>query len=116
MRSIGMIACAALALTACTSDKGKTWLRIDGRSVHSTPELAKQFELDGAICNGEMQKAGLSYGGNQAYGLVPALVEDYNKAEGMLGVARGCMAQRGYLHVDADKAGEIAAGLAAQKQ
>lgn len=114
MRKISIATLALLALSACTSDKGKVWLRTDGQSVHSTPELAKQFEIDGAICDGEMKKAGLSYGSNRAEGLVPALAEDYNKAEGMLGVARGCMAQRGYLHVEASKAPEIAAGLAAK--
>jgi hypothetical protein len=103
-------------LAACNPNAGKIWMRTDGRSVSSTPELAKQYELDAAICKGEMQKAGLSAGTNYYNGLVPAIAEEQRRGGAMSDVARGCMAQRGYLHVEAEKAQEIASGLAAQQK
>lgn len=80
------IALLSLMLAGCVAERS-VWLRADGK-----PETGPQIQLDKAACLGEVQKANMApvYGG-----LAGAITRDVQAND----VARGCMAEKGYLFV-----------------
>ena len=107
---LGTALISAVALSGCAREMA--YVRLDGHSTLGDPVLAQQFQVDAAICNGEMQKAnvsGVTFSGGGLAGIA-AQVERSN-AVGQ--VAQGCMAQRGYLIVPKEEAPAKLAELAA---
>jgi len=102
---------AALALAECATAPKMMWLRADGQRARDNPALATQYELDSTSCLGERNKAALSgvtFTGGGLAGIA-AGVERSNAADT---VARGCMAEKGYLQVPEEMAEAKAAELA----
>lgn len=90
-----MIGTAAL-LVACATAEPTRWVRTDGKLVSENASLTQQFEIDKQVCIGEMSKANLS-GTQFCRGAVDCAVQSQNRGDGVMEVAKGCMAQRGYL-------------------
>ena len=95
MRNVlaGILLFSALNLAGCA--KEMTYVRLDGQRASTDPVLSQQFQVDAAICQGEMQKAnvsGVTFSGGGLAGAMAAA--ERSKAVGQ--VAQGCMAQRGY--------------------
>lgn len=109
MRVFGIVLCVALG--GCAAAPKMVWLRVDGQTVRENPVLQTQAEIDGTSCLGERNKAALSgvtvAGGGIAGALAAA--ERTNAADT---VARGCMAEKGYLLVREDEADAKRAELA----
>ena len=110
------LACAlviASAVVGCAQQPKMVWLRSDGQGIRD-PVLARQFELDRTVCDGDTGKAGL-------VALNPVTPDGgyYNGSvaaqRGALSgnVMRGCMAQKGYVLVREDEASSKAAEFAA---
>ena len=76
------------------------------------PAYTQQFEIDRTICLGEMQKANAS-GVVVTSGGFAGVVAAQQRSDALGDVAKGCMAQKGYLLVRADQAGPTAEQLAA---
>ncbi|MCA6109613.1 hypothetical protein [Bradyrhizobium cenepequi] len=102
--------CAALG--GCAAQPKMLWLRADGQRAAGNPALVTQFELDSTACLGERNKAALSGVTVSGGGLagVAAQIDRSNAADT---VARGCMAEKGYLQVPEDQATAKQAELAA---
>jgi hypothetical protein len=84
----------AAVLAGCTASQNMTWIRGDGQAMLGAAVLMRQFDVDRTICFGEQQKAAVD------------------------AIARGCMAQRGYLLVPKNEAAARLAeraALAAEK-
>jgi hypothetical protein len=108
----------ALCVAGCAAAPKMAWVRTDGQRARDNSSLATQFEIDSIACVGERNKAALSgvtFTGGGLAGMA-AGIERSNAADT---VARGCMAERGYLSVPEDqveaKSVELAA-LAEQKR
>ena len=80
---------AALVAGCAAASQNMTWIRGDGRAVLGDAVLMRRFDVDRTICFGERQKAAVD------------------------AIARGCMAQRGYLLVPQNEAAARSAELAA---
>lgn len=91
---------AIFLVAGCASDAPPSvWVRTDGQRIGGNSALEQKVDIDKTICNGEMQKAGLS--GQQQFGgslLSQAIVEN-QRGERLDGVAKGCMAEKGYVSV-----------------
>ena len=99
MKNFQMLATATLlGLTGCATEMAV--VRTDGQSVAGNPVLAENYRVDQAVCNGETQKANLSGMGGYNGGL--ALAIERQNAAGQ--VMNGCLAQKGYVVVEKDKA------------
>ena len=113
MRSILLVALAALVV-GCATQQKMTWVRTDGQSGRANPALAQQFEVDKTICTGETQKANMSATPNyNAGGVIGAIQAGVERNNQNTDVAKGCMAQRGYMYVPADQAEATAASYRA---
>lgn len=80
-----ILALAAFVLSNCVTDSERVWTRLDGQAVSSRPELASAFEIDHAVCRGEMAKA------DTASSAPPG-----RRLQADQEIMDGCMAQRGY--------------------
>jgi hypothetical protein len=103
MRGFVMSLVACVALSACAQQPKMTWLRADGQRSLDNPAVKTQFELDSTACLGERNKAALSgvtFTGGGLAGLAAA-ADRSNAADT---VARGCMAEKGYLLVPEEQA------------
>ena len=84
----------AALLAGCAASQNMTWIRGDGQAMLGDAVLMRQFDVDRTICFGQQQKAAVD------------------------AIARGCMAQRGYLLVPKNEAAARLAeraALAAEK-
>lgn len=113
----GMIIGGALALLTAvagcgTPPKPSLWVRTDGQSARVHPELRTQLEVDQIACNGEMQKAALSGVTIASGGIAGAIAQGQRNAAAM-DVAKGCMAEKGYVLVPEDEAAAKSAEFAA---
>jgi hypothetical protein len=107
-----MIVCVALASCAVQPPVKMVHIRVDGQSIRGNPALMQQFEIDRAVCEGEMTKANM--GGTQfCRGMLDCAVQGQQRAEGMQVVGRGCMAQRGYMQVPESEMDERLAAIRA---
>lgn len=93
----------AIGLAGCntTQNQAYTWARADGRAVSPN-----QFELDKTICLGETQKSAVGMAPIYYHGIggaVGAAIIENQRGEGLQDIAKGCMAQRGYLRVAATR-------------
>jgi hypothetical protein len=73
--------------------------RADGRSIHSSPALLAQAQLDVDYCKGEANKAALSAAPIYAQGIVGMIAADQvnqRRQEAVFDVMKGCMAGKGY--------------------
>lgn len=106
---------AGLALSACATPS--MYLLADGRAPGTDPVLNQQFEMDRAICNGDMQKANLS-GVTVSGGGLAGVAASVERGQAASQVGVGCMASKGYVLVPQDqvaaKQQELAA-IAAEK-
>jgi hypothetical protein len=80
---------AVLVAGCAAASQNMTWIRGDGQAMLGDAVRMRQFDVDRRICFGEGQKAAMD------------------------AIARGCMAQRGYLLVPQDEAAARSAKLAA---
>jgi hypothetical protein len=112
MRHIFAAALAAFTLAACAQQPKVVWLRADGQRARENPVLATQYELDSTACLGERNKAALS-GVTVASGGFAAIAAAAERGAAADTVARGCMAEKGYLLVQEDQAEAKLAELAA---
>jgi hypothetical protein len=113
MRNLLLAVLAAATLAACaTAPPPMLWVRTDGQRATVNPVLASQAEIDRTVCLGERQKATLS-GVTIANGGFAAALAAQERGSSADAVARGCMAEKGYLLVPADQADAKAAELAA---
>lgn len=70
--------------------------------MQGNPRLLQQGQVDMAICEGEVQKAAVGQAPIYWRGLVGALAADAvvaQRQQGLVAIAKGCMAERGYLLV-----------------
>lgn len=93
---------AILTLTGCQTqqdiDDPVSFGRADCRRLADHPEIARQFELDSAVCDGRAQAAGLSGTASMWSGsLVTAIDKAVVTNNIALATVRSCMAERGYL-------------------
>lgn len=109
----GVLALAGVVLAGCAQQPKVVWLRTDGQLTRNNPALATQFEVDKTVCEGETQKANLS-GAQFCRGFGDCLAQSIERNQGMATVARGCMAQRGYMLVPEAEAEAKAAELRVQ--
>jgi hypothetical protein len=112
------VSAAAIFVSSCATAPPMLWLRTDGQSTADNPILQQQFLVDRTICIGEMQKANVS-GVVVANGSLAGAVAAQNRANAVDDVLRGCMAEKGYVLVQADQAeaqrAQFAAVAAAKK-
>ncbi|WP_315701856.1 MULTISPECIES: hypothetical protein [unclassified Bradyrhizobium] len=111
MRLISGIALCCV-LGSCAAAPKMVWLRVDGQPAKDNPVLRTQYEVDATACLGERNKAALSgvtFTGGGVGGAIAA-AERSNAADT---VARGCMAEKGYLLVKEEEAEQKRAELAA---
>jgi hypothetical protein len=89
----------ALALVSCAGQAPAPvkmlWLRADGQD---DPVLARQFETDRTVCMGERRKANVTVV-PIASGGVAGVIATQERPETVDDVAKGCMAEKGYLLV-----------------
>ncbi|GLR91293.1 hypothetical protein [Bradyrhizobium iriomotense] len=110
MRTVGVaVLCAALGGCAAAPKMG--WIRVDGQSARENPVLQTQFEVDSTACLGERNKAALS-GVTVASGGLAGAIAAADRSNAADTVARGCMAEKGYLLVREDEADAKRAELA----
>lgn len=76
-----------LLLAGCATAPPPKWVRLDGKMITGSDALETQFEVDVKICEGEMQKAGLSATAEAGFGRGRAINQ----------VFVGCMAKQGYV-------------------
>jgi hypothetical protein len=107
-----IVAALCAALSGCAAAPKMLWVRADGQRANGNPALITQFELDSTSCLSERNKAALSGVTVSGGGLagVAAQIDRSNAADT---VARGCMAEKGYLQVPEDQAAAKQAELAA---
>lgn len=84
---------AAFLVAGCQTAKAPPmmWVRVDGVSMVGNEDLARQFEADIVACRGIRQRTLI---------VAPAPVNAFDAAgmnAALRDVARGCMADRGYL-------------------
>lgn len=94
------------------------YIRADGQRPSQSPVVHQQFEMDATMCQGEMQKANLS-GVTFTGGGIAGAIAASQRSDAVGQVARGCMAEKGYVLVPEDQIEQKAAELAAinaQKQ
>ncbi len=104
LRSL-MIVLAFAGLAGCATQQEMVWVRTDGQSGKANPVLTQQFRVDQTICQGDLQKANMSATPIYSPGLIGAIGDDITRGQQDRDVARGCMAQRGYVQVP--KSGRI---------
>ena len=78
------------------------WVRIDGQSVRDNPTLEQQFVLDGTICKGETQKSAVGMAPIYYRGIAGAInagIIESQRQDALVDVAKGCMAEKGYIYV-----------------
>lgn len=95
---------AGLVLCGCATPVKYQWVRTDGKTVAGDPHLTQQFEIDKAVCVGEMNRANMS-GTQFCRGAFDCAAQSMERQEGAMEVAKGCMAQRGYLRFPEEEAG-----------
>jgi hypothetical protein len=101
---------AGLVVSACQSvpaPEPEVWIRTDGQRGTGNPVLEQQFEIDKAVCVGQTQQTRVGmvpiyYGGMG--GSIGAVVIEAQRSAALMDVAKGCMAQRGYLRVPVSQA------------
>jgi hypothetical protein len=98
-----LVAAAAVLLSACAAPPRMVWLRTDGQLTWDDPVVTQQFQIDSTICLGEREKADLS-GVTVTQGGFAGVVAAQNRAGAANAVARGCMAEKGYVQVREDEA------------
>jgi hypothetical protein len=119
--SILAIGASALALAGCqrAGQQGPkmVWVRIDGQSVRSNPKLEQQFVLDGTICKGETQKSAVGMAPIYYRGIAGAInasIIENQRESALMDVAKGCMAEKGYIYVTEQEADARFAAAAAK--
>jgi uncharacterized lipoprotein YajG len=112
MRIVVGLLVAGTFLAGCAQQPKVVWVRADGQRASVNPVLATQFELDSTACLGERNKAALS-GVTVASGGFAAIAAAAERGAAADTVARGCMAEKGYLLVPEDQAEAKSAELAA---
>jgi hypothetical protein len=91
------------------------WVRTDGQRVGNSPALQQQISIDKTICAGESQKANLSAGTNYLGGFAGGF-EAVRRDQAAGEVTKGCMAEKGYLLVQADQAEQTSEAFAATQK
>lgn len=109
-----LILSAALccALGGCAAAPKMVWVRVDGQPAKDNPVLRTQYEVDATACLGERNKAALS-GVTFTSGGIAGAVAAVERSDAADTVARGCMAEKGYLLVKEEEAAQKGAELAA---
>src|ERR1700742_191522 len=118
MRILGIVALGAALGGCATAPPPMEWVRTDGQRTKETATLEQQFEIDRTVCLGERQKASLS-GVAVVNGSLGAALAARDRNASADAVARGCMAEKGYLLVSQDEAEakrQEMAAIAAQKR
>jgi hypothetical protein len=114
MRKAVMI--AVVCLVGCAPQVKQLWMRTDGQRITGNAALEQQVQIDKTICDGEMQKANLS-GTQFCRGAIECGLADAQRAGSLTTVAKGCMAQKGYVMVPETEAEQkLAEFSAAAKQ
>jgi hypothetical protein len=100
----GLVACL-LPLGACVSTQQNQprmgFTRGDGRLISADEKLRKQFLMDWAICKADTDKVALTV--PPVYwrgigGMISASVVQQKQVAALVDIAKGCMAQRGYVY------------------
>lgn len=99
-------------VAGCTAAPKMLWVRADGQRASENPVLKTQYELDSTSCLGERNKAALS-GVTMTGGGFEGIVASAERSNAADTVARGCMAEKGYLMVPEEQAPAKQAELAA---
>lgn len=109
--TVAVMAIGLLTLGCATAPK-MTWLRVDGQRSVDNPAVRTQYELDSTACLGERNKASLS-GVTVSGGGLAGLAAQIDRSNAADTVARGCMAEKGYLLVPEEQAAAKRAELVA---
>jgi hypothetical protein len=115
MRKTSIFVIVAFVVSACATTPNMRWVRADGQRSADNPAVRTQFELDSTSCLGERNKAALS-GVTVAGGGLAGMAAAIDRSNAADTVARGCMAEKGYLLVPEDQAEAKRAELAAIAQ
>lgn len=101
-KKIALVGLLVLCGCAVHPEVPEVWVRTDGLGILDSPARKQQADIDQIVCAGEVQKANLS--GTQVCRGVAGCVLQAAMRDGALGtVARGCMAQKGYVMIPADQ-------------
>lgn len=100
-----LIIAMGLALGGCATapQDPLVFIRTDGQQIRGNAALSQQAQVDATICAGQTQQSAVGMpivytGGGLAGAIEGAAIN--GQRQGALGdVARGCMAQKGYLQV-----------------
>lgn len=98
-----IILCLALASCVTQPSVPNVWVRTDGQTIRESAALVQQYEVDRTVCEGEMQKANLS-GTQFCRGVGDCMVSSIERNSSLAIVAKGCMAQKGYVLMPEDQA------------
>jgi hypothetical protein len=90
-------------LGGCADPVRSVVLRSDGQPISANPALMHAYNMDEAVCMGEVQKARLS-GVTFSNGSMAAIADQMDRKDAAATVLRGCLAQKGYLIVREDEA------------
>ncbi|WP_157196494.1 hypothetical protein [Methylobacterium sp. 88A] len=83
------------------------WMRADLRRITGNPELETQVALDKQVCIGETSKSAVGMAPIYYRGLggaIGAAIVENQRGEALKEVAKGCMAERGYLYIEMSEA------------
>jgi len=109
---------AALVLAGCQTtaeQPQRGWVRVDGRPMIGNPQLTQQLQIDQTICLGETSKA--ASGMQPVYwrgigGAIQAQMIENQRTDMLTNVAKGCMAEKGYMLMTAEEAAAFRASRA----
>ena len=114
-----VVSALALNVASCANQPPPDpplWLRIDGQRLRDNPALQQQFEIDKTICLGQMQQSAVGMAPIYYQGLggaISAGIIESQRNAALTDVAKGCMAQHGYIQVPASQAEARSEQLAA---
>ena len=95
----------AIAISSCATvpEEKLIFIRTDGQQIRGNAALEQQGQIDKTICLGQTQQSALGMpvvytGGGLAGALDAAAIQGQRQAS-LTDVAKGCMAQKGYVQV-----------------
>lgn len=116
MRKFTVLSVLCLVTGACASAPAEqlVFIRTDGQSTAGNPALEQQGLIDRTICAGQTQQSAI--GAPIVYyqgigGAIDAAVIQGQRQGALSDVARGCMAQKGYIQVPISQAPDTLASL-----
>ncbi|MDE2106606.1 MAG: hypothetical protein KGL39_55840 [Patescibacteria group bacterium] len=103
MRKALLLVAALLGGCAAVPRDRLVFIRTDGQSIRGDMALEQQARIDATICKGQTQQSALGmpivYTDPSLAGALDAAVVNGQRTGALSDVAKGCMAQKGYIQV-----------------